>query len=87
MCLEFFFKLDFANIRGIFFKKVHPHMIKNAQAKNQSFIFCSFRVYLADSKFHDFDFIGNLYIIGYREHLHLKFEVNWSNGSKVLHLL
>ena len=60
-----FFKVDFANIRGIFFKKVHPHMIKNAQAKNQSFIFCSFRVYLADSKFHDFDFIGNLYIIGF----------------------
>ena len=60
-----FFKVDFANIRGIFFKKVHPHMIKNAEAKNQSFIFCSFRVYLADSKFHDFDLIGNLYIIGF----------------------
>ena len=57
--LEFFFKVDFANIGGIFFKKVHPHIIKNDQAENQSSTFYSFWVYLADSKFHDFDFHGN----------------------------
>ena len=59
------FKVDFANISGIFFKKVRPHIIENAHAKNQSSTFFSFRVYLADSKFHDFDIIGNLYIIGF----------------------
>ena len=52
-------------IGGIFFKKVHPNIIKNAQAKNQSSTFFSFWVYLTDSKFHDFDSNGNLYIIGF----------------------
>ena len=75
---------EFANISGIFFKKVRPHIIENAHAKNQSSTFFSFRVYLADSKFHDFDIIGNLYIIGFNYVNEKKNQNDHANGFQVV---
>ena len=54
--LIFFFRIDLSNICEIYLEKVHLHAHRKAQAKNQSFIFCSFLVYLADLKLHDFAF-------------------------------
>ena len=78
-----FFKVDFANIGGIFFKKVHPHIIENAHTKNRSSAFFSFRVYLADLKFYDFDIIGNLYIIGFN-YVNEKNQNDHANGFQVV---